>query len=130
MDREEILKKLKFLDTIGVKNEECVVVYGAALVLCGVKEHTRDIDITCHPTTILRLESMGYKSSPYRNGLMVSVADNMDFFSGDMMIDPEVTMINGYQVQTVQSVCNEKELRGRDKDLVDVALIREWLKTH
>lgn len=130
MNREEILKELKVLDDMCIRKEEFVIVYGAALVLNGMKDETRDIDITCHQTTILRLEAMGYESSPYRNGLMISVTDNIDFFSGNMLVDPQVTMINGYQVQTVQSVCKEKELRGRDKDLVDVALIKEWLKTH
>lgn len=130
MDKEQILEELKILDNIGIRREEYLIVYGAALVLNGVKDQTRDIDITCHTSTFARLESMGYISSPYRNGRVISITDNIDFFSGNMLVDPEVNLINGYQVQTVQSVCTEKELRGRDKDLADVKVIKEWLNSH
>lgn len=127
MNREEILKELKVLDDMGIRKEEFIIVYGAALVLNGMKDETRDIDITCNMPTFERIESMGYISSPYRNGRMISITDNIDFFIGNMMVEPIVNLINGYQVQTIQSVYKEKKLRGREKDLEDVKQIDEFL---
>lgn len=127
MNKEQILKELKVLDCIGIRKEEYVIVYGAALVLNGVKDETRDIDITCNMPAFERIERMGYTSSPYRNGRMISITDNIDFFLGNMLVEPIVNLVNGYQVQTIQSVCKEKKLRGREKDLEDVKQIDEFL---
>lgn len=63
LGREDILGLLKSTSLLG---EECWLTSGAALVLYGVKEGTRDIDLVCTTALADRLEAEGipFRRSP------------------------------------------------------------------
>lgn len=132
MNKEQILQELVQLDTIGVSRDKYIITYGAALVLQGVKETTRDVDIYCPNTSIIKfLATKGYESQPFHSGEMVKITSNMDFFTCSISMSSVDTIdIDGFKVQSVQSVRNTKAARRREKDLSDLPMIDEWLATH
>lgn len=131
INKEQILEELTKIDVIGVARDKYMITYGAALVLQGVKLETRDIDIYCPNANIIKfLVVKGYEKLPFRSGEMVKVTEKVDFFTGCMSVDPMAELICGFQVQTVQSIYDEKAARGREKDLVDLPLIKKWLENN
>lgn len=130
MDKNEILNELKILDDIGIPRESYTIVYGAALVLCGVKSNTNDIDINCNKLEFEKLEMKGFNSSLYRNSKIIHASDNIDLFTDGCELPEQIEIVNmyGYNVQSVNSVRREKLARGREKDVKDVIIIDNWLK--
>lgn len=100
--------------------------YGAALCLYGIKETTKDIDCGCSPMLFNELIRKGYKveKSPM-GGDMIRINEHVDFFYEEYPPESSLIYIWGIQVQTLESIREEKLQRGREKDLADVKLIDE-----
>lgn len=63
MTKKDILNELKILDDIGLDRKSYSIVYGGALVMRGVKDSSRDIDITINRDAYSYLLEKGMSST-------------------------------------------------------------------
>lgn len=134
MNKMDVLVKVKTcLSEVGINDNEYIIVYGAAMVLHGLKQECNDIDITVTPEAWDRIvkekniETRNYTRKP--GHLVFTCHEDVDFFRGavGMVTDPVGEEVDGVTIQTLESLRNEKLERGRDKDLIDVKLIDEFI---
>lgn len=125
LGREDVLSIARRIEFMG---PECWLTSGAALVLFGVRESTRDVDLVCTKELADRLEAEGY---PFRrDGL-----DNTRIFSVNEHVEvleewetEEVVEIEGLRSASLLSIRKQKEALGREKDLRDIALIDGFIR--
>ena len=119
-------------EIIGLLNEaafdrsEYWVTSGAAMVLHGIKETTRDIDLGCTTQMADRLEREGYDVEVLRDGsrkIVFSCA--IEIFEN--WIKDQVILLEGLPVVSMDGMIRMKEKLGRKKDLEDIFLIKEHL---
>lgn len=125
LHREDILRLLKELDFLG---DGCWLTSGAALVLYGVKEATRDIDLICTTELADQLEQRGF---PFRkDGLdgtrIFQINDKVEVLE-DWQTD-EVIELEGLKIASLLSIRKQKEALGREKDFEDIRLIDCFLE--
>lgn len=123
MKKGDILKKLRAfpLDPDGYW-----VVAGAAMVLYGIREETADIDLGCTPKTADRLEKAGYPYRKTRNGRRwFIIGDDIEIFE-DWLFD-RVVSVEGVPIISIQGLIELKRDLGREKDLVDLERIEQYL---
>lgn len=126
LSREDILDIVAGLDFFGT--EECWLTSGAALVLYGVKNTTRDVDIICTRAMADRLAAQGL---PYHRG---GLDDTRIFAAGELVEvledwdTEEITEVEGLRTASLSSIRSQKAALGREKDWADIALIDEFLK--
>lgn len=125
LHREDILRLLKDLDFL---EDGCWLTSGAALVLYGVKETTRDIDLICTAELADQLEQRGF---PFRkDGLdgtrIFQINDKIEVLE-DWQTD-EVIELEGLKIASLLSIRKQKEALGREKDLADIRLIDCFLE--
>ena len=97
-------------------------VSGAALILCGVREETRDIDPGCE-----RLVREGYAENRFPDGSRrIIYSDEIEIFVN--RIEGETVMTEGFPAVSLDGIIRMKEKLGREKDLKDIALIKEFMK--
>ncbi len=129
LGRDEILRLLANLDP-DFPQDGWWLTSGAALVLFGVREHTHDVDLICTAETADCLEKKGV---PHRlDGL-----DGTRIFALGKQIEilenwhtDEVIELDGLRVASLLSIRRQKEELGREKDLADIRLIDEFLRSH
>lgn len=125
LHREDILRLLKDLDFL---EDGCWLTSGAALVLYGVKETTRDIDLICTAELADQLEQRGF---PVRkDGLdgtrIFQINDKVEVLE-DWQTD-EVIELEGLKIASLLSIRKQKEALGREKDFEDIRLIDCFLE--
>lgn len=125
LHREDILRLLKDLDFL---EDGCWLTSGAALVLYGVKEATRDIDLICTAELADQLEQRGF---PVRkDGLdgtrIFQINDKVEVLE-DWQTD-EVIELEGLKIASLLSIRKQKEALGREKDFEDIRLIDCFLE--
>lgn len=137
MKKEEVINKLESLIMdLNLKSGDYIVVYGAAMVLRGARDECNDIDVTLTCEAFDRItKENGYTPEIYNpkipNNWYISYDLNIDLFRGSYgcMTNPVGTEIdNGIVVQTIRSLVDEKEARGREKDINDVKILNDILR--
>lgn len=149
MNRHEIckslhdLRKLYGIDTYHQRKMQ--IVYGAAMVLRGVKQSCDDIDIGCQDQdTFDYIQAVsGIHAVPYKGNdscLYIPITDDIDVFgpTSNMMEPPVCTLMSDdddidiysvWMVQTNVSLLVEKIKRNREKDQHDIVLLRNHLES-
>ena len=124
MTRSVIVSKLK---SFKFDPAEYWVVGGAAMVLYGIKEQTDDVDLGCTTKLADELEKAGrlYKITPDGNRWF-RLDDGTEVFE-NWIYDTVVVVEKSIPVISLQGLLTMKRLLGREKDLKDVALIKEHL---
>lgn len=124
LNKEDIIKILKDME---LPLTEYWITSGAGLVIHGVKETTRDIDLGC--TTNL-VEHFLEKGCTYRvandNSKIVEVNDEIEILE-NWFVD-EIVLIDGLPVGSLESIKKQKAQLGREKDINDIRLIDEYMK--
>lgn len=125
LHREDILRLLKDLDFL---KDGCWLTSGAALVLYGVKEATRDIDLICTTELADQLEQRGF---PFRkdelDGTRIfQINDKVEVLE-NWQTD-EVIELEGLKIASLLSIRKQKEALGREKDFEDIRLIDCFLE--
>lgn len=125
LHREDILRIMRELDFLG---DGCWLTSGAALVLYGVKEATRDIDLICTTELADSLEQRGF---PFRrdgldNTRIFQIGDRVEVLE-DWQTD-EVVELEGLKTASLPSIRKQKEALGREKDIADIQLIDRFLE--
>lgn len=115
-DKSTILEELR---SISLPIEKYWVVMGAALVMHGVKETTKDIDIGCSLELFTYLLERGYELKLSSSGKKkITIKENINIYC-EWHIKGFV-IIDSIQVADLDSIINDKKKLGRDKDMDDI----------
>lgn len=124
--REDIIQTIK---SMNLPSQEYWITSGAALVIHGVKETTRDIDLGCTSILIDKFIKEGCK---YRlvedNSRIVEVTDKIELLE-NWCVD-EILIIESLPVASLESIKKQKSQLGREKDLSDIKLIDDYIKNN
>lgn len=129
LNKEYILNILRLFSNIGFNRNKYVVSYGAAMVLQGFKETAKDIDlaVTLDMFILFHLINFVFKFinrfiPELRNdNYILNYVDV--FWKGKMKTKIKSEELYGFQVQTKDSLINEKIKRGLEKDIKDLNII-------
>ncbi|MDF2892234.1 MAG: hypothetical protein K0R80_2601 [Clostridia bacterium] len=123
LNRVDILQKLKNLKL--PKDQYCVMT-GAALVLHGVKETTRDIDIGCSERLFDLLLQQGYQLKQLKSFEGIIIDDCIEIFRNWQA--EKIVYIEDTPVADICCIMRYKQNLAREKDLKDIELIHEYLE--
>ncbi|MGM9877697.1 MAG: hypothetical protein ACI33S_03515 [Bacilli bacterium] len=123
MNKEDILNTL---DKYNLDTNSFIIISGAAMVLYGFKEKTSDIDISVSKDYYNKL------FDDFNPTLEKTFKDKCDAYMIDDIINfstnyysENYTQIGKYKVQTVKELIELKEKLNRDKDKIDLELIKD-----
>jgi len=123
--KEDIIKILKDID---LPLSEYWITSGAGLVIHGVKESTNDIDLGC--TTNL-IEHFLKKGCKYRvaedNSRIMEITNTIEILE-NWFVD-EIEFIDGLPIGSLESIKTQKTELGREKDINDIRIIDEYIKS-
>ncbi len=122
LDREEIVCLLK---ETGFHIEEYWVTSGAAMVLHGIKDKTRDIDLGCTSELADKLEREGYSTETLCDGTRrIVFSEAIEIFEN--WVEDRAVLLDGLPVVSIEGMIMMKEKLGREKDHKDICLIQEF----
>lgn len=106
MDKVKLQKQLlKWLNKRGYTTSDVIVSHGGAMVLEGVRDDTRDIDLTVSPHVWVE-ETRRNRNSPIAIGggvWLLNVADNIDIhIGGDCIFNTDKQVLN---------ICDETDIQ-------------------
>ena len=102
------------------------VTSGAAMVLHGIRDTTRDIDLGCTSQLADKLEQDGYPVEVLQDGSRKIVfSETIEIFEN--WIEDKAVSVEGLPVVSVDGMIAMKEKLGREKDWKDIMLIKEHL---
>lgn len=114
------------LNEAALSPDEYWVTSGAAMVLHGFREQTRDIDLGCTSRLADELESQGYHTELLGDGSRKIVfSEAIELFEN--WLEDRVVMLDGLPVVSVNGMIKMKEKLGREKDLEDIELIKRQI---
>ncbi len=123
MFRKKTIKES--ISVLPLKPGDYCVITGTALVMHGVKEKTKDIDISCTKKAFQALAAQGF---PIKQGDFArKVIYNEDVEIFENWHRGDITMIDEIPVASLESVIVMKKQLGREKDLSDIAKIEAHL---
>lgn len=123
LNRREILDLLR---GTAFDKTEYWVTSGAAMVLYGLRDRTRDIDLGCASPLADRLEREGYPVEILQDGSRKIVfSDTVELFEN--WLEGDVVLLEGLPAVSLDGLLKMKEALGREKDLEDIRLIKEQL---
>jgi len=125
MNKNDIINRLEDLNFD--KNRYWVLA-GSAMVLHGIRPKTHDIDMGCTKEFADELETEGYPTVVMPDGTRrITYAEDVEIFE-DWIFD-RVVFVEGIPVISLDGLLEMKRKLGREKDLRDVQMIEEFLKT-
>lgn len=130
MTKYDVIRELYDLRRYDLYPSMYTVVYGAAMVLRGIKEQCNDIDVTASMDVLNMLQDRGLEIKPYNgdpNNPHVHIGSIDVFGKFTPYTSLRSAWYQDFQIQTVRSLLDEKNKRGREKDLKDVQLIWDWI---
>lgn len=118
---------LKILESYDIDYNESIILSGASLVLQGVKEYTSDIDISVS-------DKVYHDLLKRYSCTLEKIVDNDKIWFIDDIINfgrtyydkVEFYLLNGYKIQTIESILELKRELGRSKDMEDIKHILEY----
>ena len=123
MNRQDIIRKIQALN---FPSEDYWLVTGGAMVLYGIKEETRDVDLGCSKRLADKLEAEGYLTKRNPDGSRkFELTGNIELF--ESWLFDHVDSIDGISVISINGLIMMKESLGRPKDISDLTLIKEFL---
>lgn len=130
MNKVEILNKL---NEYNFDPNEYIVISSAALVIQGVKEETKDIDISVTPKYYKYLEeNYNCKLERYdeKNNINIYYIDDVINFSTNYYSEDkdDFILLDGIKIQSISSVTRLKNMLNRPKDMKDIDLINKFLE--
>lgn len=126
MFRKETIKES--LSALPLKPGDYCVITGTALVMHGIKEETKDIDISCTKKAFRTLTAQGYPIKQGDFARKVIYSDDVEIFED--WHRGAIAMIEEVPVASLESVIMMKKQLGREKDRIDIAKIEAHLTEH
>ena len=124
MNRQDILDKM---NAFPYDRGEYWIVAGGAMVLYGIREETADIDLGCTAAMAERMAADGVPNEiapdgrrHFRYGADIEIYE--EGFRGP------VVEVDGLPVHSVSGIIDMKRKLGREKDLRDLELIRQYFE--
>jgi hypothetical protein len=118
---------IQILRDLNLPLGEYWITSGAALVIHGVKEVTRDIDLGCTTNLVEQYLRKGCKYLVADDDTkIVEVSDKIEMLE-NWFVD-EIEFIDGLPVGSLESIKKQKSELGREKDIIDIRLIDEYIK--
>ncbi len=100
---------------------------GAGLVIHGVKETTRDIDLGCTTHLVELFLKKGCKYIVEKdNTRIVQINDTIEILE-NWFVD-EIVVIDGLPVGSLESIKKQKVQLEREKDIKDIKIIDDYIK--
>jgi len=119
-DKQSLIQRLQELS---FPEKEYWVVAGGAMVLHGFRQQTRDIDLGCSTLLADKLEQQGYFVSRCDDGTRkILYSEDIEIFEN--WLEGAVEIISGVPVVCIDGLMQMKKKLGREKDLVDIALMK------
>ncbi|WP_326513457.1 hypothetical protein [Clostridium intestinale] len=118
---------IKMLNDLNLPPSEYWITSGSALVMHGVKQYTKDIDLGC---------TNSLWDFFLQNGHMFRVGkDNSKIMQINEYVEvikeyhvEEIEFVEGLPTGSLKSIKKQKERLGREKDIIDIRLIDEYIK--
>ena len=122
LHKEEIVR---LLTEAAFDIEEYWIVSGAAMVLYGIRDATRDIDLGCTSQMADKLEQTGYPTEVLRDGSRrIVFSETIEIFEN--WIEDAAIFLDGLPVISLDGMIIMKEKLRREKDQRDIRLIKEF----
>lgn len=122
LNKQEIICLLK---EAAFDINEYWVTSGAAMVLYGIKDMTRDIDLGCTSQMADKLENKGYYVEVLGDGSRrIVFSKTIEIFEN--WVEDKVILFDGLPIVSIDGMIKMKEKLGREKDLEDILLITEF----
>ena len=123
LNKEKIIRLLK---EAAFDAGEYWVTSGAAMVLYGIRDVTRDIDLGCTSKLADELEGRGYPSEVLPDGSRrIVFSEEIELFEN--WIEDQAVLLEGIPAVSLEGLIRMKEKLGREKDRNDILLIKEHL---
>ena len=123
MNKEQIIGKL---NSFLYGKDSYWVITGAAMVLYGIREQTHDIDLGCTSQLADLLEEQGFLYKYMDDGgRWFKIGEDIEVFEN--WIEDEIVFLDEIPVLSLKGLVEMKRKLGREKDLRDISLIREYL---
>ena len=124
MKVEDIINRLN--ESKFNKNEYWVVA-GAAMVLHGIKKETNDIDLGCTTAFADYLE-IKYNPIIFKDGIRnFQIGVDIEVFEN--WIADKIVLLSGIPTISINGLIEMKKTLGREKDLKDIEIIKQHLKS-
>ena len=126
MNKEDILRKVQALHW---PKEDYWLAAGGAMVLYGLRDETRDLDLGC---TTARADALAAAGVPFRHmhdgsGRWFTLDRDVEVFE-NWLLD-RVELVEGVPVISLQGLRQMKAALDREKDRKDIALIDALMLT-
>lgn len=126
LQKHEIIKKIKNLN---LPKDQYWITSGAGLVIHGVKDNTKDIDLGCTTKLFKELIGKGYKFTFAKdNTRRMSINNSIEIFE-NWNVD-KIELIDGLPVGSLESIKKQKIKLSREKDFDDIKMIDAYLKNN
>ena len=125
LNKEQVIKVMK---ESGLPLEEVSFGFGGALVMHGIREYTHDIDVQCTKEYFDKLLEQGYEISFVFEGTrVIAYNEYIDLHDEEPNLD-RTQCIDGLLCDTVEEIIRRKTKMGREKDMIDIAIIKKHMK--
>lgn len=126
MNREQIISVYAdSLAKLGLEPEQFVLGAGGALVMHGIRQHTRDMDMGVDVEVYQELLDSGeHPTRLYDDCVIIEWNDVLDLHP---LTTGETVMIDGVCCYSLARVFVQKLALGRDKDQADITALRALL---
>lgn len=122
MNKQDIIKRL---NSFPYDKGEYWVITGSAMVLYGIREKTHDIDIGCTSVMADQLEKDGYSYTLTESGnRKFVIGEDIEIFENWKF--GTIEHIDGVPVLSLDGLIEMKISLGREKDIKDITLIKEF----
>ena len=120
------------LNSYNFDKNEYIVISGGSMVAHGIKDTTRDIDISVSKKLydeLLNNYNCNLEWHDDKNNVDIYYIDDVINFSTNFY-NKETEIIDGIRFQTLDSIINMKKEFNRVKDIEDIKKINAYLKEH
>ncbi len=125
LNKQDVIQMIRAL---GLDPKQYRVATGGALVLYGIREETRDIDIGVDEAQFEALLARGYEINnefPHRREILIPhEKGDIEIYCGWAECSP--VTVEGIPVMPIEDIIAHKKSMGRPKDLRDLQLIAAW----
>lgn len=119
------LELIKLIDSLELDKEDFVVVSSGALVLRGIMDNAGDLDIAVTNIGLEKLKSK-YGLVKKDNG-WYKVTDDVECVPDSM--EGEKELLESYYVQDINDYLNYLKQSKREKDILRIPLVEEYIRT-
>ena len=125
MDKKEIIK---IIDKMSMEKDEYYILGGSALVILGIKEKTKDIDICVSELLFKKLkEKYKIKEENKNDSGFYKLSSEIEIVVNNKKEFNRI-WIENYPVENPQNILKFKEKRNLEQDKIDIEKIKEYLK--